>query len=223
MKVQINSDRNVKADAQLTSNVRAEIERALDRFTQHLTRVEVHLSDANSGRGGARDKACLLEARPAGKQPVSVRYASATVEDAVKGAVGKMKRLLETSVGRTAHQTSRESLRAGKRTVTSAGTLEKLGRIEAALTDLLHDSNNYPPEIVAHVRAATNSLHKAQLVRADRAEPPMRNGPGRSAAPAPTKHPYKKAAPATGRVAVDGRSPKKKGAYRARRKSWPKR
>jgi hypothetical protein len=46
---------------------------SLDRFSEQITRVEVHLSDQNSDKKfGNEDKRCLLEARLAGLQPISV-------------------------------------------------------------------------------------------------------------------------------------------------------
>jgi len=43
---------------------------------------------------------CLLEARLAGRQPVAVTDAAATVEQAVDGAVRKMRRSLDSTLGR---------------------------------------------------------------------------------------------------------------------------
>ncbi len=100
MTIQINSDKHIVVDAELTSLVEAEVNRALGRFDSQLTRIEVHLSDLNSHKPGAQDKRCQLEARTAGQKPVSVSDEAATVEQAVRGAAGKMQRLLETSFGR---------------------------------------------------------------------------------------------------------------------------
>jgi ribosome-associated translation inhibitor RaiA len=81
--------------------VEAVVRDALDRFSAKITRVEVHLSDQNSDKKfGAEDKRCLLEARLAGLQPISASYQAATLEQAVEGAVEKLKRSLDSTLGR---------------------------------------------------------------------------------------------------------------------------
>ena len=101
MKIQVNSDKQITADNRMVESVEAEVERALGRFENQLTRVEVHLSDVNSSskQQGQLDKRCVVEARQAGKKPISADYQGTTVKQAVKGASGKMKRLLETAFG----------------------------------------------------------------------------------------------------------------------------
>jgi ribosome-associated translation inhibitor RaiA len=101
MTIQINSDKQIVVDAEVSRFVETEVNRALGRFDSQLTRVEVHLSDLNSHKPGQRDKRCQLEARPAGGKPVSVSDEAATMELAVRGAADKMKRLLESSFGRS--------------------------------------------------------------------------------------------------------------------------
>ena len=101
MQIQINTDKTITLDIELARFVKAEITRALGRFENELTRVEVHLSDVNSHKPGLHDKRCQIEARPAGRKPVSVNTETATVEEAVQGAANKMKRLLMSAFGRT--------------------------------------------------------------------------------------------------------------------------
>ena len=63
----------------------------------------MHLSDANSdAKNGTSDIRCLLEARPTGHQPVAISHQAATVTEAVDGAAGKLKRALESLLGRLA-------------------------------------------------------------------------------------------------------------------------
>jgi hypothetical protein len=103
MKIQVNTDRNVEGSEALVLLVEAEVQSALERFEDRLTRVEVHLGDENGekDRKGA-DKRCLLEARPAGMQPVVVTDFADTVEQAVVGATRKMQSLLNSTFGRIA-------------------------------------------------------------------------------------------------------------------------
>jgi ribosome-associated translation inhibitor RaiA len=66
----------------------------------HVTRVEVHLSDENTGKSGRRDQRCMLEARIEGRQPVAVTDQAATVEQAVHSAAQKLARLLDSTLER---------------------------------------------------------------------------------------------------------------------------
>ena len=100
MKIQINSDNQVVMNQELSKALESEVERAIGRFGEKLTRVEVHLSDENAAKGGSRDKRCVIETRPAGMQPVSASDSAATVEEAVTGAAHKMRRLLDSAFGK---------------------------------------------------------------------------------------------------------------------------
>jgi len=101
MQIQINTDNNIEGTERLAQQVAPVVRDALERFSEQITRVEVHLSDQNSDKKfGAEDKRCLLEARLAGLQPISVSHHAATLEQAVDGAVEKLKRSLESTLGR---------------------------------------------------------------------------------------------------------------------------
>ena len=80
------------------------MERALGRFTAQVTRVEVHLSDENSARGGADDKRCMMEARLEGLPPTAVTHQAATVPQALDGAAATLTRSLERMLGRLRDQ-----------------------------------------------------------------------------------------------------------------------
>ena len=100
MQIQINTDHNLKIHESEATQLRGIVEGRLSRFTQHITRVEMHLSDENAGKGGGDDKRCLLEARLEARKPIAVRHEAGTVILAVEGAVGKMARSIESDVGR---------------------------------------------------------------------------------------------------------------------------
>jgi len=99
MKIQINTDNNVEGSDELTQQTQAVLESALERFAQQITRVEVHLSDENSAKGGS-DKRCAMEARLEGMEPVAVTDQAETVEQAVNGAADKLGKLLKHTLGR---------------------------------------------------------------------------------------------------------------------------
>jgi len=100
VKIQVNSDKNIAVDTQLIQFVEGEVNRAMGRFKEKLTRVEVHLSDTNSNKFGKQDKRCLIEARPARHRPVAVTTGAPTVESAVRGSLSKLRNSLETFFGR---------------------------------------------------------------------------------------------------------------------------
>ncbi len=100
MKIQFNTDVNIKGTEAFAAKVSATIEQALARFKDHVTRVEVHLSDENASKNGTLDQRCMLEARLEGRQPVAVTEHAATMDQAVQGAAHKLARLLESTLGR---------------------------------------------------------------------------------------------------------------------------
>ena len=101
MQIQVNTDSNIEADAELVQQLKAVVSNSLDRFSEQVTRVEVHLSDKNSDKkGGNEDIRCLLEARLAGLQPISVSDSAANLEHAVDKALDKLTRSLDSTLGR---------------------------------------------------------------------------------------------------------------------------
>jgi hypothetical protein len=83
-------------DATVTRFVADEVNRVLKRFTDRLTRVEVHLTDVNSHKFGTTDKRCMVEVRPARHRPLSVTNGARTVKQSVGGALTKMRSALQT-------------------------------------------------------------------------------------------------------------------------------
>ena len=101
MIIQVNTDSNIEGNRELAQQIKTVVENSLERFGGQITRVEVHLSDENSDKKfGTEDKRCLLEARLAGLQPLAVTHEAATLEEAVEGAVEKLKRSLDSTLGR---------------------------------------------------------------------------------------------------------------------------
>ena len=101
MQIQTNTDSNIEGHEALTSHVSSTVETALERFSDHITRVEVQLSDENSGKkSGVDDMRCVMEARLEGRQPVAVTHEASTVHHGVDGAAGKLHSLIESTLGR---------------------------------------------------------------------------------------------------------------------------
>lgn len=100
MHIQINTDSNIAGREELASHVKGVVEGALSRFSDRITRVEVHLSDQNSDKSGQDDKRCMMEARLEGRPPTAVTHKAASLGDAVDGAADKLKRTLESTLER---------------------------------------------------------------------------------------------------------------------------
>ena len=89
MQIQINTDHNIEGHQALTDHISSVIENALSRFSDHITRVEVHLSDESGHKSSQNDKRCMMEARLEGHQPIAVTHHAATLDQAVDGAADK--------------------------------------------------------------------------------------------------------------------------------------
>jgi len=100
MQVQVNTDKNIEGGETLTLQVEASIEATLGRFGEEITRVEVYLSDENSHKSRGDDKKCVMEARPVGMQPIAVTHLAGSLDQAIDGAADKLKRVLESTLGR---------------------------------------------------------------------------------------------------------------------------
>jgi hypothetical protein len=100
MHIEISTDNNISGSDGLASHIRGIVEKSLAHFADQITRVEVHLSDANAGKSGQNDIHCMMEARLEGRQPTAATHAAETLDSAAKGAADKLKRSLESALGR---------------------------------------------------------------------------------------------------------------------------
>ena len=100
MQIQINTDHNIDGREALAAQVSGTVESALSRFSDHITRVEVHLSDENSAKSGHNDKRCMMEARLEGRQPIAVTHEAPELDQAVDGAADKLARSIENTIGK---------------------------------------------------------------------------------------------------------------------------
>ncbi len=114
MQILVNTDHNVAGHETLARRVQADVRDALSRFSNQITRVEVHLSDENAAKSGAADKRCIMEARCVGRQPVAVSHQASTLEEAFDGAANKLQRLLESTLGRLTDYKGGQSIRKDK-------------------------------------------------------------------------------------------------------------
>jgi ribosome-associated translation inhibitor RaiA len=111
VQIRVHTDTTIDGHAELTAHVEREVENVLSRFGDQVTRIEVHLSDESAGRSTGADIRCLVEARPAGRAPVTATDDADTVDQALRGAVHKLSRLLSSAAGRSDDQGGRASIR----------------------------------------------------------------------------------------------------------------
>jgi hypothetical protein len=101
MQIILNSDPHTDGSDDMASHIENVVKDAVGRYGEHITRVEAHLSDANSHVKAAPDDIhCLLEARLAGLPPIVVKDHAPTAHQAIHGAAGKLKRAVASAIGK---------------------------------------------------------------------------------------------------------------------------
>ncbi len=100
MIIQFNADKNLKVSEAFSAKLTDLISQELSRFSNQITRVEVHLSDENGPKHGLNDKRCLIEARLEGIKPIAVTSHGNNHELAVESALDKLKKSLDATIGR---------------------------------------------------------------------------------------------------------------------------
>lgn len=100
MLIQVNYGDVERSDA-IDAFVRDKVESQLGHLAEKLTRVEVHLRDDNSSaKSSHNDKRCMMEARPAGRQPLVVEHAGDDLYKVITETAGKLSRAVKTNVER---------------------------------------------------------------------------------------------------------------------------
>jgi len=92
MQIQVNTGHNVKGGGLLIKYVESLLNDSLNNFKDEVTRIEVHVSDENSHKGGDDDLRCTMEARIRGMQPIAVTYNDENVDLAIAGAADRITR-----------------------------------------------------------------------------------------------------------------------------------
>ena len=100
MTIQFESAHSVKANEEFKAPLIATITEKLSRFNHQITKLEVHLSDENGNKEGLNDKRCLLEAHVEGMPATVAKNHAETYEQAVEGAIDKLKASLISTMGR---------------------------------------------------------------------------------------------------------------------------
>lgn len=100
MKIQINTDNHMAHREELSEHAEATVGSKLGHLAEHVTRIEVHLSDENTSKGGRDDRRCMMEARLEGHQPIAVSDEAVSIRQAIGGAAEKLKSSIDHTLGR---------------------------------------------------------------------------------------------------------------------------
>jgi ribosomal subunit interface protein len=98
MQIQLNPD-NVQVDDTLAHRIDEEVHKALKHHQDRITRVEVHLKDENGPKAGV-DKQCVMEARLAGDDPVTINEQSDDLTKLIHQAAEKLQRAVSKRIER---------------------------------------------------------------------------------------------------------------------------
>jgi ribosome-associated translation inhibitor RaiA len=101
MQFLFNSDNQTPLGSDAAAEVQAIVEKRLDRISERLTRVEVHVSDVDGPRSSSDDKRCTIEIRPNGMRPIMAADMAASVEGAVSNATDKVLKAFDRQIGKT--------------------------------------------------------------------------------------------------------------------------
>jgi ribosome-associated translation inhibitor RaiA len=104
MNIQINTDNHIKGNAALIKKFSSTIVSKLNRMSDQITLVQVHLSDQNGDKKGKNDKRCMVEIRLEGHQPVVVTENAETLNSALNGAINKLISMINSINGRQRNQ-----------------------------------------------------------------------------------------------------------------------
>lgn len=105
MQIQTNTDNTVENHKPLTAHVETVVQEALSRLSEHITRVVVHLSETNDHQRSGGDHRCLMEARIEGHPPIAASDHATSMHQAIQGAAEKLKRAIDSTLGRISSST----------------------------------------------------------------------------------------------------------------------
>lgn len=107
---QLRTDNHIEGNEALSERVRTEVEGALlPQHADQLRRVEVYLQDMNSHKGGIGIQ-CNIEVHLAGYQAIVTHDNATNIDEAVSGAIDKMTRTIDRTLGRLQDRHGRVSM-----------------------------------------------------------------------------------------------------------------
>jgi ribosome-associated translation inhibitor RaiA len=100
MQIQINTDSTIEQHEPLTKHAEAVVQETLSRFSEHITRVVVHLGETSDSKSSSGAHRCLMEARIEGHPPIATSDHATSMHQAIQGAAEKLKRAIDSTLGR---------------------------------------------------------------------------------------------------------------------------
>ena len=110
MEVNVNTANTIQRHSGLDERVRTMVEEAISRFGDHVRRVDVHLSNENREKHEDGSNYCMMEVLVSGYAPVVVHAHAENLQQSITSAVGKLKRALDSAIGRLNDKNKREPL-----------------------------------------------------------------------------------------------------------------
>jgi ribosome-associated translation inhibitor RaiA len=100
MLIEVRTDGNINGGERFSDHVKALVLAALHRYGDRIRRIDVHLSDAVGNKTSHDDKCCMIEARRDGCEPIVVTHQESTMDQAIHGAVQKLKKSVDSALGK---------------------------------------------------------------------------------------------------------------------------
>jgi hypothetical protein len=104
MLIEVRTDGNINGSERFSDHVKAEVRTALHRYGDRIRRIDVHLSDAVGNKTSHGDKCCMIEARRDGCEPIVVTHRESTMDQAIHGAVHRLKKSVDSAFGKESTQ-----------------------------------------------------------------------------------------------------------------------
>jgi ribosome-associated translation inhibitor RaiA len=108
MNIQVNIGHNKGDHEQIIQYIESVVNNTLGHLAEHISRIEVHLSDENNKKEGGYDKRCMMEARLQGHQPIAITNISDNIGQSINGAADKLKSSLDHTLGRLSDHEGRK-------------------------------------------------------------------------------------------------------------------
>ena len=100
MQINVNTDNTINKHQGLDEHVDTVVRSSIGRFSDQVTRVDVHLSNENKEKKADGGNYCMLEARLSGVAPIVVHDHANDLHQAINNAGGKLARALDSAIGR---------------------------------------------------------------------------------------------------------------------------
>jgi ribosome-associated translation inhibitor RaiA len=100
MLIEVRTDGNINGSEQFSDHVKAKVRTALHRYGDRIRRIDVHLSDTVGNKTSHDDKCCMIEARRDGCEPIVVTHQESTMDQAIHGAIHRLKKSVDSALGK---------------------------------------------------------------------------------------------------------------------------